>query len=167
MFDCIIVTKMLMLHLLKLKIFRGACMANTVFKATVRWDGQGVQCTGDIRGKKVIIDEPEELGGTDNGPNPVEYVLAALGGCLNILITSFAGKYQVEINDVTINVEGDLDPDGFMGKNPAVRPGFQQIRYRIKIDSSSPEANIQRLLEHIESICPVKDTLSGVPVVRI
>jgi len=90
-----------------------------------------------------------------------------LDGCLNILVTSFANKYQVEINDITVHVEGDLDPDGFMGKNPAVRPGFQQIHYNIKIDSPSPEANIQRLLEHVERICPVKDTLSGVPVVKI
>ncbi len=141
-------------------------MANTVFKSTVRWDGQGVQCTGDIRGKKVIIDEPIELGGMDNAPNPVEYLLVALGSCLNILITSFAGKYRVEIKDVTVVVEGDLDPDGFMGKNPDVRTGFQEIRYNIKIDSPSPEENIQRLLGHIERICPVKDTLSGAPIVK-
>lgn len=142
-------------------------MANVIFKSVVHWDGQGVRCTGDIRGKKIIIDEPQELGGTDTGPNPVEYLLAALGGCLNILITSFASKFQVEIRDVIINVEGDLDPDGFTGKNPAVRPGFQQIRYNIKIDSPSPKANIQQLLEHIEKIGPVKDTLSGVPIVKI
>lgn len=142
-------------------------MAKTVFKATVQWNGQGIQCTGDIRGKKVIIDEPEELGGADKGPNPVELILAALGGCLNILITSFAGKFQVDVKNVAIDVEGDLDPDGFMGKNPAVRPGFQQIRYSIKIDSPSPRVNVDQLLKHIESICPVKDTLSGVPVVKI
>ncbi|CAA7602354.1 OsmC-like protein [Acididesulfobacillus acetoxydans] len=142
-------------------------MAIGIFKSTVRWDRHGLQCTGDIRGKKFVIDEPEELGGTDQGPNPVEYVLGALGGCLNILITSFAPKYQVEIDDVTVYVEGDLDPDGFTGKNPAVRPGFQQIRYKITIDSPSPEANIQKLLQHVETVCPVKDTLSGVPVLQI
>ncbi len=142
-------------------------MANNTFKSTVQWDGQGLQCTADIRGKKIIIDEPEELGGKDKGPSPVEYILAALGGCLNILITSFSTSYQVEIKHATIHVEGDLDPDGFMGKNPNVRTGFQQIRYNIEIDSPSPQANIQRLLEHIKSICPVKDTLSGVPVKEI
>lgn len=52
-------------------------MANVVFKSVVHWDGHGVCCTGDIRGKKIIIDEPQELGGTDTGPNPVEYLLAA------------------------------------------------------------------------------------------
>lgn len=86
---------------------------------------------------------------------------------MNILITSFASKFQVEIKDVIINVEGDLDLDGFTGKNPAVRPGFQQIRYNINIDSPSPKVNIQQLLEHIEKIGPVKDTLSGVPIVKI
>lgn len=32
------------------------------------------------RNFEMIIDEPKNMGGTDGGPNPVEYVLAALGG---------------------------------------------------------------------------------------
>lgn len=32
------------------------------------------------RNFEMIIDEPKDLGGTGGGPNPVEYVLAALAG---------------------------------------------------------------------------------------
>jgi uncharacterized OsmC-like protein len=34
---------------------------------------------------QLIIDEPEALGGTDEGPSPVEYILAGLAGCLNVV----------------------------------------------------------------------------------
>ena len=37
------------------------------------------------RNFEIIIDEPANLGGTDHGANPVEYVLAALSGCLNVM----------------------------------------------------------------------------------
>lgn len=141
-------------------------MSLTKFQSSVTWEHESVRCVADIRGKKIMIDEPEQLGGTDRGPNPVELVLAALGGCLNILATSFSAQHDVMLKDVRIEVEGDLDPDGFMGKNKSVRPGFQKIRYRIIVDSPSPQENVAELLAHIESICPVKDTLSGVPVIR-
>jgi len=39
----------------------------------------------EARGFKIIIDEPESLGGTNDGANPVEYVLGALAGCLNVV----------------------------------------------------------------------------------
>lgn len=139
-------------------------MPQTTFSSQTIWSGQKVKSTAHLRDHRVTIDEPESLGGTDSGPNPVELVLAALGGCINVLVTSFAGIYEVELKKVQVDVEGDLDSDGLLEKNPAVRPGFQEIRYRIQIDSPSPQGRIQALIEHVERVCPVKDTLKGVPV---
>ena len=33
-----------------------------------------------------VIDEPGALGGTNEAPNPVEYLLGSLAGCLNIVL---------------------------------------------------------------------------------
>lgn len=142
-------------------------MATETFQSDVKWTGEGVLSIADIGGKNVIIDEPLSLGGTDKGPNPVEYVLAALGGCINVLVTTFAESFDVEIKDVQVHIEGDLDPDGFLGKNPNVRPGYEEIRYRVELDSPSPQEKINALLEHVDKICPVKDTLEGTRVINI
>lgn len=142
-------------------------MATETFQSDVKWTGEGVLSIADIGGKKVIIDEPLSLGGTDKGPNPVEYILAALGGCINVLVTTFAESFDVEIKDVQVHIEGDLDPDGFLGKNPNVRPGYEEIRYRVELDSPSPQEKINALLEHVDKICPVKDTLEGTRVINI
>ncbi|WP_077328420.1 OsmC family protein [Virgibacillus siamensis] len=139
-------------------------MANVTFASEVTWSGNGVLSTADVQGKKFNIDEPRELGGTDQAPNPVEYLLGALGGCINVLVTSFAKQFSVEVKDLSVHIEGDLDPDGFQGKNPNVRPGYQEIRYRIDIDSPSPDENVKALIEHVEKVCPVKDTLQGTAV---
>jgi uncharacterized OsmC-like protein len=141
-------------------------MAKLTFSSNVTWSGEGVRSTADINGKQVIIDEPPALGGTDQGPNPVELILAALGGCINVLVPLFAKQHGVELKGCRVHVEGDLDPDGFMEKAD-VRPGFSEIRYRIDIDSPSDPAKIQALIEHVERVCPVKDTLKGVPAVAL
>jgi uncharacterized OsmC-like protein len=141
-------------------------LAKITLKSSVQWE-QGVRCQAKIRDKQIVIDEPKELGGTDEGPNPVELLLAALGGCLNIIVNSFAAQYQVEIKGLTVETEGDIDPDGYTEKNPSVRPGLQEVRYSVKIDSPSPQKNVQQLLEHVDRICPIKDTLSGVPVTKL
>lgn len=142
-------------------------MANITFESEVTWSGKGVMSMASTGGKQFIIDEPVSLGGTDKGPNPVEYLLGALGGCINVLVMSFAPLHNVEVSNLDVHVEGDLDPDGFLGKNPDVRVGYQEIRYEINIDSPSPTENIEALIEHVEKACPVKDSLSGVPTKRI
>lgn len=142
-------------------------MPKLTFSANVVWSGESVRSVAHINGKQVMIDEPPSLGGTDQGPNPVELVLAALGGCLNVLITSFAKQHGVELQGSKVYVEGDLDPNGFLEKDLNVRPGFQEIRYRIDIDSSSAPERIQALIEHVERVCPVKDILRGVPTLAL
>lgn len=141
-------------------------MATVTFQSDVKWTGKGVLSIADIGGKEVIIDEPLSLGGTDKGPNPVEYILAALGGCINVLVATFAENFDVEVNDVRVHIEGDLDPDGFLGKNPNVRPGYEEIRYRVELDSPSLQENIDALLEHVDKVCPVKDTLQGTRIIN-
>jgi uncharacterized OsmC-like protein len=141
-------------------------MPNLTFSSDVKWTGEGVRSVADINGKQVIIDEPPELGGTDQGPNPLELILAGLGGCMNVLVSLFAKQHGVELKGSQVRVEGDVDPDGFLEKAD-VRPGFQEIRYHIHIDSPSAPEKIQALIEHVERVCPVKDTLKGVPTVAV
>ncbi|BDA80691.1 peroxiredoxin [Leptospira kobayashii] len=137
-------------------------MANTVFESTASWAG-GLKLDLQSRHHKWVVDEPEILGGTDQGPNPVELVLGGLASCLGVLVSLYAPAHEVLLKDFKVFVEGDLDLDGFQEKAP-VRPGFSQIRYKIDIQSDSPSSHVDALLQHIDRICPVKDTLSGVQV---
>lgn len=141
-------------------------MANMVFKSDVKWTGTGLQSDAKAGENEVRMDEPEALGGTNTGQNPVEMVLSALGGCMVVLANAFAPAHDVTVKDVHVEVEGDLDPDGFMGKAP-VRPGFSAIRYKLHIESDSDPSAVAALVEHVENSCPVKDTLSGVEVSRM
>jgi uncharacterized OsmC-like protein len=110
------------------------------------------------------MDEPKELGGGDQAMNPVELLLSSLGGCITICAVAFAPTCGVRLDGFRVDLEGDLDPDGFMGKREDVRTGFQHIRFTMNITSSSPEENVRKLVKMIKSRCPVSDTLQGVRI---
>lgn len=109
------------------------------------------------RGHKIIIDEPEELGGSDEGMNPVEITLASLAGCLSITAAFLAKKMRIEINNIKIEVEGDIDDKAMSSAD--TYSGFKEVRFNFKIDSNSPQKKVEKLYNSVEDFCPVSDTL--------
>lgn len=137
-------------------------MAIEVFKsATKLTEGMKVECVA--RNHTILLDEPKELGGTDTGMNPVEAVLSALGACKCIVARCFAKAHGIDLQDFHIELEGDLDPDGFMGKNKDAKIGFSEIRSKIYIKSSSSKEDIEKFVEFVDRTCPVADTLTNSP----
>ena len=137
-------------------------MAIEVFKSTTKLtDGMRVEC--NARDHKILLDEPTGLGGTDTGMNPVEAVLCALGACKCIVARCFAKAHKIDLQDFRIELEGDLDPDGFMGKNKDAKIGFSAIRSKIYIKSNSSKEDIEKFVEFIDRTCPVADTLTNSP----
>ncbi|MBX5442586.1 MAG: OsmC family protein [Solirubrobacteraceae bacterium] len=76
---------------------------------------------------RLVTDEPEHLGGTDEGPAPHELLPAALAGCIATTIRTYArtkgwtlGELSVDVDydhrstprhfDVTVNLPDGLSP---------------------------------------------------------
>ena len=55
----------------------------------------------------VIADEPEDLGGTDKGMDPVDLVLAGLAECKVVTVRAKANKLGVELGEIraTLSIE--------------------------------------------------------------
>ena len=135
-------------------------MPLNTFKAVVKKkEGLAVEC--EARGFKFILDEPEELGGTNTGMNPVEALLCSLGACQTIVASAFAGEFGIDLKDFWVELEGDLDTDGFMGLSD-VRPGYSKIRFNMHIKSDAPEEKINEFVEFIEKRCPVGDSINNI-----
>lgn len=135
-------------------------MAVETFNATTTHPGKGMQVEVTTRGHKIIIDEPKSLGGTDNGMNPVEAILGALGACQSIVAQVYAKQFDVTYDELRIELEGDLDLDGFLNKSD-VRPGFSDIRYKFYLKTDEPAEKIQPFIDFIEQKCPVGDTIAN------
>lgn len=112
-----------------------------------------------IRQFSVAVDEPPALAGQDTAPNPVEYILAALGSCQEITYRLYADALGIPLNSVSVQLSGEIDLRGFFNVDPKVRPGFQRIDADVFIDSPAPETDIVRLKETVDRHCPVLDIL--------
>ena len=133
-------------------------MAIQTFK-TISRSVNGLVVENTTRNFKVIMDEPEGLGGTDTGMSPVEALLCALGSCQVIVARAFAEANGISVNDFWVELEGDLDPDGFLKGVPGVRNGFSAIRTKMHIKTDAPADKVEAFARFIESRCPVGDTL--------
>lgn len=126
---------------------------------------QGFYANIKARNFGFISDEPENLGGENQGPNPVEYVLGALAACQEIVIKAHAGQLGIAIKSVKVDVKGDLDLHGFFNITD-VRAGFTNVRYKtfIETDEADP-AKLQQLKDITNKACPVLDIIQNpVPV---
>lgn len=130
------------------------------FKATAKKTAKGLQVETESRGFKITLDEPEELGGTNSGLNPVEAILCALGACQSIVAAAFAEAQNFSMEGFHVELEGDLDPDGFMGLAD-VRNGFQEIRYKMYFKTNESQERTEAFAEFIEKTCPVGDCLTN------
>ena len=140
-------------------------LANSVFRASTYSDQPNFTVRSDIRGFTVPIDEPRELGGNDTAPNPVELILAALGGCQEIVYRAFAAVLGIEIERIEVHAKGYLDLHGFLGLDTAVSPGFSTVSFTTRIVSPASEEAISQLAALVEQHCPVQDTLvRAIPV---
>jgi putative redox protein len=126
---------------------------------------QGLLSRAKLRNFELTVDEPPALAGTDQGPNPVELLLAALGTCQEITYRFYAEKMGIPLNSVSVVVKGSLDLRGFFDVDDNVRPGYKRIESEVKLDSPAPPEEIAKLVEAVERHCPVLDILTnGTPV---
>ena len=91
-------------------------------------------------------DEPAILAGSDQGANPVEYLLHALASCLTTSIVAHAAVRGIEIEELESELEGDIDLNGFLGLDAKTPKGFTEIRakFRVKADPKDMD-NIKQL----------------------
>lgn len=130
--------------------------AHALFRATGS-GGEGVRTDIRIGKHTVLVDEPPALGGGNAAPNPVEFALAALLSCQVVTYRFWAVQLGIPLDDVRVDVEGDLDVRGFFGFDSAVRPGFGEVRLTVDLSGPASEEDYRRLRETVDAHCPVLD----------
>lgn len=115
----------------------------------------------------MIIDEPASLGGTNDGANPLEYLLAALSGCLNVVSHMVAKEMGFTLRGLEIEIEGNLNPAKYMGISDAERTGLKEVRVKIKPDADADELTLKTWMKTVENRCPVSDNIANATPVQI
>jgi uncharacterized OsmC-like protein len=107
------------------------------------------------------IDEPPMLLGSNIGPNPTEYVLVALSGCLTTTLIVYAAAKGYKLDSVSSQLSGDLDLHGFFALDDNVRRGYQNIHVNFDIRGDISEQQKLELIELARKYSPVHDIVSN------
>lgn len=107
----------------------------------------------------IVVDQNKGMGGTDQGPRPGEYVLAALAACHEVTYRLYADALEIPLDEVSVSVTGHSDARGFFGLDDSVRAGFSHITGRIEVKSSASDSELSRLQQSVNQHCPVLDDL--------
>jgi uncharacterized OsmC-like protein len=155
-----------------------AGVAGFTFRSTTTWQEGGAssseissfthmgQETAHATTHVLRGDEPDVLLGTDTGPNAVELVLAALGFCYAVGFAYNAAALGYELEELSYDIEGDLDLRNFVGIQEGPRPGFTAIRVRGRAKAgNASQQQLDELCRYVQRTSPVGDIIANpVPV---
>ena len=111
------------------------------------------------------IDEPPVLLGQDRGPNPVEYLLVGLSGCVTTALVAHAAARGIDIKGLETFLEGDLDVQGFLGMSDTIPVSYQGITITFKIEADMTYDEKEELIRLAQQYSPVLATvMNPVPV---
>ena len=109
--------------------------------------------------------EPFALLGENEGPNATEAALHALATCVGTTLIYHAAAHGVEIEELEVDIEGDLDIRGFVGVTDEVRRGYRQVRITFRVSADAPEEKIREVCTMGQRYSPVFDIVTNrVPV---
>ena len=122
--------------------------------------GEGLRTEVSAGGHTLVADEPESLGGTDEGPNPYDYLLAALGGCTAMTLRMYADRKGWPLESVTVRLSQDRIHATDCEECETEEGRIDRIRREIELGGPLEEKQRRRLLE-VADMCPVHRTLKA------
>jgi putative redox protein len=117
-------------------------------KSAVARRRRGYQHEVEIREHRLIVDEPEDEGGTDSGPGPTELLAASLATCTAITLEMYAKRKEWDLGDVEVAVD----------YRAATQDEGAKFTVKISLPASLEDDQLDRLLV-IAHKCPVHRAL--------
>ncbi len=108
----------------------------------------GVKFAAQIRGHRVVVDQPMGGGGEDSAPMPLELLGASLGTCVALYVQQFCHARGLPYQGMRVEVE----PRGAQGR-------IGRFDVRVVMPEPLPPQYAQ-LLERVARSCPAHNTLA-------
>ena len=103
-----------------------------------------------IRHHEIILDEPADVGGSDEGASPLELLAASLAGCVAVTIEMYAARKNWDVG--ALEIECNF--------TPPERGCPTQFKLVYRLPDTLTDEQVERLTA-IASKCPVHRTLEG------
>lgn len=111
-----------------------------------------------VRGHRIVVDQPETVGGDDTAPTPTELLVASLASCVAFYAGRYLTRHGYDRTGLTVTADFDMAAD-----RPA-RVGA--IRVSIKAPTDLPDERQPAFLA-VARGCTVHNTLNKAPEVDV
>ncbi len=134
------------------------------FAVSTRWTGQtGSRSTATAitlggetieRDFEIVADEPHELLGANGAPNPQELLMAAVNACMTVGYAAGAALRGITLDKLEIETRGTLDLRGFLGIDPDVTPGYEELDYVVRIAGNGSQEQFEEIHRTVMATSP-------------
>ncbi|WP_299888306.1 OsmC family protein [uncultured Lacinutrix sp.] len=112
-----------------------------------------------IRDFNFTIDEPTQLLGVNCAPNPAEYMLGGLAGCMAVTFMAGATAMAIEIDQLKLEIDGELDLQGFLGLNTNSDAGFPELKFIFHVKGNGTQEQYNTLMNRVTKHSPNFNTI--------
>ena len=138
--------------------------ANVQFRVKTDWLGQtrsestveGYRIGGEevVRSFKIAADEPFELLGTNEAPNPQELLMSAVNACMMVGYIAQASVRGIRLESCTIETKGELDLRGFLGLDGTVPNGYRHVDYTVTMKGDGTAEDYEAIHQAVMATSP-------------
>jgi putative redox protein len=128
-----------------------------VEKAEIKYIG-GKKFSAQNRAHTVIIDQPEDNGGNNQGPTPPELFIDSLGSCIGVYVLGFCKNTGLNPDGMKITLDWEKASD---------KPSrIKNINIKIALPNADVGARKAALLKVAES-CLIHETIKHQPEISM
>lgn len=102
-----------------------------------------------IRNFEFNIDEPGQLLGINSHPNPQEYLLGGLAGCMAVTFIAGASLMGIRLDSLSLEIDGELDLKTFLGLDDSEHAGFPELKYTFNVAGEGTKEQYDKLMERV------------------
>jgi uncharacterized OsmC-like protein len=107
-----------------------------------------------VRNLNVVIDEPEERGGTNLGPTPTETAMTALIACTNVIGHKNAKRLGVDLGTITIDADCKFDRRGVLMEEEIDVP-FPEITLTVNCTTQASQEELDLVGTETAKYCAI------------
>lgn len=126
-----------------------------------------IACSVEVGQRLVEAQAHSGVGGPGTAACSGDLLLGALAACAQLTCQLVATAMGVPVEDIRVDVEGEMDLRGTLGISRDVAVGFQEIHARFELSAprATPE-QLEALKMKTEQYCVVMQTLMKPPPIR-